>query len=66
VSAISARGAAFSRKVRKFNAQSGTTRFKEPQRSDDCVSRRAFRPFLFRARASIMTTMAFAIADLVD
>ncbi len=27
----------------------------EPQQSDDCVSRRAFRPFRFWAHASIMT-----------
>ena len=30
-----------------------------PPGSDDCASRRAFRPFQFRARASILTTVAF-------
>jgi hypothetical protein len=37
-----------------------------PRQSDDCVSRRAFRPFRFRAPASNITTMAFAIVNQVD
>ena len=37
-----------------------------PQQSNDCVSRRAFRPFRFRAPASNITTMAFAIVNQVD
>jgi hypothetical protein len=38
----------------------------QPQPSDDGVSLRAVRPFRFEARASIITTMAFAIANRVN
>jgi hypothetical protein len=38
----------------------------QPQQPHDRVSLRAFRPFRFQARASIIAAMAFAIADWVD
>jgi hypothetical protein len=37
-----------------------------PQQSNDCVAPRAFGSFRFRAPASIIKTVAFAIANRID